>query len=44
MPNSEKPQDKKAAQVTTKKTKKDSYEPPKLEKFGTLEKLIVSGE
>jgi hypothetical protein len=44
MPKTEKPSDKETPKDSSKKAKKPKYEPPKLEKFGALEKLIVSGE
>lgn len=45
MPKSEKPPEKESPPASKKKAaKKPKYEPPKLEKFEQLERLIVSGE
>lgn len=44
MPKSNPPKAKKQPQDPKRKGKKPVYEAPKLEKFGKLEKLIVSGE
>lgn len=44
MPKPNEPSEPKPAKEPTPKSKKTKYEPPKLEKFGALQKLIVSGE
>jgi hypothetical protein len=44
MPKSPKLPEKESPQDSKKTAKKPKYEPPKLEKFEQLEKLIVSGE
>lgn len=44
MPKPTKPPEKETPKETKKSAKKPKYEPPKLEKFEQLERLIVSGE
>lgn len=44
MPKATKPPEKESPKDSKKVAKKPKYEPPKLEKFEQLERLIVSGE
>lgn len=44
MPKTKEPKDNEPRKEPPQKSKKVEYEPPKIEKFGSLKKLIVSGE